>query len=72
MSEEQELLKLRNEIDAVDDELLAKFSHRARLAQRIGEIKQGNVYRPERDAQVSETPIPARCPRLPFSGSFAN
>ena len=52
MSEEQELLKLRNEIDAIDDELLAKFAHRAQLAQRIGEIKQGNVYRPEREAQV--------------------
>jgi len=52
MSEEQELLKLRNEIDSIDDELLAKFSRRAQLAQRIGEIKHGNIYRPEREAQV--------------------
>lgn len=55
MSDEDELLellKLRNEIDAIDDELVSSFSRRAQLAQRIGEIKQGNVYRPEREAQV--------------------
>lgn len=52
MSEEQELLKLRNEIDAIDDALLASISRRGKLAQRVGEIKQGNIYRPEREAQV--------------------
>ncbi|HPR06428.1 MAG TPA: chorismate mutase, partial [Denitromonas sp.] len=52
MSEEQELLKLRNEIDAIDDAVLASMSRRGKLAQRVGEIKQGNIYRPEREAQV--------------------
>ena len=47
-----ELLKLRNRIDALDEEILARLSERAGCAQRIGEIKQGNIYRPEREAQV--------------------
>ncbi len=47
-----ELLKLRNRIDQLDEEILARLSERARCAQRIGEIKHGNIYRPEREAQV--------------------
>lgn len=47
-----ELLKLRNQIDRLDEEILARLSERAKCAQRVGEIKQGNVYRPEREAQV--------------------
>lgn len=47
-----ELLKLRNQIDRLDEEILARLSERARCAQRVGEIKHGNVYRPEREAQV--------------------
>ncbi len=47
-----ELLKLRNEIDRLDGEILARLSERARCAQRVGEIKHGNIYRPEREAQV--------------------
>ena len=47
-----ELLKLRTEIDSIDEEILLKLSRRAQLARRIGEIKQGNLYRPEREAQV--------------------
>ncbi len=48
-----ELLKLRNQIDRLDEEILARLAERARCAQRVGEIKQGNVvYRPEREAQV--------------------
>jgi chorismate mutase/prephenate dehydratase len=49
---EDELLRLRNEIDALDAEMLAKLSRRAAVARRIGEIKDGNIYRPEREAQV--------------------
>lgn len=49
---DDELLKLRNEIDAIDAEMLARLSRRAALARRIGEIKQGAIYRPEREAQV--------------------
>lgn len=47
-----ELHKLRNEIDRLDAEILERLSERARNAQRIGEVKQGNLYRPDREAQV--------------------
>jgi chorismate mutase/prephenate dehydratase len=47
-----ELLSLRNQIDHLDEEILARLAQRARCAQRIGTIKQGNLYRPEREAQV--------------------
>ncbi|MDX9716257.1 MAG: chorismate mutase, partial [Thauera sp.] len=48
-----ELLKLRNEIDRIDEEILARLADRARCAQRVGEIKRGVMYyRPEREAQV--------------------
>ncbi|MBI5751272.1 MAG: prephenate dehydratase [Hydrogenophilales bacterium] len=47
-----DLQKLRTEIDQIDDELLKLISRRAQLAQTIGRLKQGNIYRPEREAQV--------------------
>ncbi len=47
-----ELLNLRNQIDHLDEEILARLAERAQCAQRIGTIKQGNLYRPEREAQV--------------------
>ena len=50
--EQEELGKLRKEIDRIDGEILNLLSARARLAQRVGEIKHGNLYRPEREAQV--------------------
>lgn len=43
---------LRSRIDALDDRLVKLLSERARLAQRIGGVKRGAVYRPEREAQV--------------------
>ena len=46
------LKNLRNRIDALDQRLVKLLSARARLAQRIGTLKQGVVYRPEREAQV--------------------
>jgi chorismate mutase / prephenate dehydratase len=46
------LKSLRSRIDALDSRLLKLLSARARLAQRIGRIKQGSAYRPEREAQV--------------------
>jgi len=51
-SQEEELGKLREGIDAIDGEVLRLLSDRAKLAQRVGEIKHGNIYRPEREAQV--------------------
>ena len=47
-----ELLNLRNEIDRLDAEILERLAARARHALRVGEIKEGNLYRPEREAQV--------------------
>jgi chorismate mutase/prephenate dehydratase len=48
------LKKIRGQIDALDQRLVKLLSARARLAQRIGKLKEGNgtVYRPEREAQV--------------------
>lgn len=48
----EELAGLRTEIDAIDQGVLEAISRRAQLAHRIGEIKQGAIYRPEREAQV--------------------
>ena len=52
MGEQEELSSLRQRIDALDDEMLRLLSQRAQHAHRIGVIKQGNLYRPEREAQV--------------------
>ncbi|MEW5786684.1 MAG: prephenate dehydratase [Pseudomonadota bacterium] len=47
-----QLLNLRNRIDAIDDQVLQLLNERARLAQDIGHLKNGVVYKPEREAQV--------------------
>ena len=47
-----ELGKLRDGIDAIDGDLLRLINERAKLARRIGEIKQGNIYRPERELSL--------------------
>jgi chorismate mutase/prephenate dehydratase len=46
------LKSLRGRIDALDRRLAGLLSERARLAQRIGALKNGAAYRPEREAQV--------------------
>ena len=46
------LNQIRKQIDALDQRLVRLLSGRARLAQRIGQLKQGVAYRPEREAQV--------------------
>ena len=47
------LKKLRDQIDAIDDRLLELVSERAALARSIGGLKEGGpIYRPEREAQV--------------------
>ncbi|OYY93720.1 MAG: chorismate mutase [Hydrogenophilales bacterium 28-61-23] len=48
----EELLSLRKQIDAVDDQVLRLLNERARLAQSVGHVKNGVVYKPEREAQV--------------------
>jgi len=47
-----ELKQIRKQIDALDRRLVRLLSSRARLAQRIGRLKEGVAYRPEREAQV--------------------
>ncbi len=50
-----ELLTLRQQIDALDQEMLALLNRRATLALRVGEVKKAEgsvVFRPEREAQV--------------------
>jgi chorismate mutase/prephenate dehydratase len=46
------LKAVRARIDALDAQLVKLLSARARLAQRIGALKQGGAYRPEREAQI--------------------
>lgn len=52
------LAEVRRQIDAIDSELMALISQRARLAERVAQIKQSSnepqtsFYRPEREAQV--------------------
>lgn len=46
------LKQLRRRIDTLDDRLVKLLSQRAKLAQRIGGLKAGSAYRPEREAQV--------------------
>jgi len=49
----EDIPRLRKEIDAIDDELVALLQRRAGLAHKIGLLKQGApAYRPEREAQV--------------------
>ncbi len=49
----EKLKQYREQIDALDDELLELFNRRAALAQQIGHLKEdGTVLRPEREAQV--------------------
>src|SRR5450830_809928 len=52
---EDKLLPLRQQIDAIDAEILALLNRRAQIAQEVGHIKaetNAPVFRPEREAQV--------------------
>jgi chorismate mutase/prephenate dehydratase len=47
------LKKHRDQIDAIDEQLLKLVNERAQLAREIGNLKNGGqIYRPEREAQV--------------------
>lgn len=48
----EQLSALRTQIDAVDDAILALLNQRATLAQTVGGLKRGPIYRAEREAQV--------------------
>ena len=54
---QRELAVVRQQIDAIDRQLLELLNQRASRAQQVGEIKArhgeaGFIYRPEREAQV--------------------
>lgn len=59
-TEEQKLLALRNQIDAIDSDIARLISARAQCAQEVAEVKKAKLspdaqvlfYRPEREAQV--------------------
>ena len=60
-----DLTKLRSEIDALDVDILARLNARATLARKVGSLKVGQAYRPEREAEVlrriieiNEGPLP--------------
>lgn len=56
MADDKQLTRLRDQIDSIDDQILALISERARCAQQVAEVKQSAgdavFYRPEREAQV--------------------
>ena len=74
MSVNPELLKIREEIDAIDQQIQKLINARADCAMRVAEVKQAEVstsgeapvyYRPEREAQIlarvmerNEGPLP--------------
>ena len=76
MSDNPELLKIREEIDAIDQQIQTLINARADCAMRVAEVKQAEMaktgeapvyYRPEREAQVlalvmerNEGPLPKR------------
>lgn len=54
------LTELREQIDALDQQLLELLNERARVALEIGIAKGGtNIRRPEREAEVLESVIQA-------------
>ncbi len=48
----EQLTQLRDRIDAIEEAVLQLLNERARLAQAIGHLKNGSIYRAEREAQV--------------------
>ena len=50
MNEEQELKKLRDQLDKIDDEVLTLLNNRMKIVNQVGEVKAtsgGAIYRPE-------------------------
>jgi len=66
---QDELASLRAGIDALDAQVLDLINRRARLARRVGEIKQGNLYRPDREAQVLRNIVAANPGPLPAAAA---
>ncbi|OGB24052.1 MAG: chorismate mutase [Burkholderiales bacterium RIFCSPLOWO2_02_FULL_57_36] len=58
MTMDDKLKPLRDQIDAIDKQILDLLNHRARVAQEVGHVKaetSAPVFRPEREAQVLRT-----------------
>lgn len=56
------LRELRNELDAVDRDILAAINRRAEIAQQIGEAKRGGsqpIFDPQRESQVIDAALNA-------------
>jgi chorismate mutase/prephenate dehydratase len=58
MTEAEQLLVLRDQIDSIDQQIQGLINQRAQCAQKVAEVKQASgqkdiqFYRPEREAQV--------------------
>ena len=49
----EDIKKIRDDIDRIDDELVSALNRRAELAKRIGGLKGGaGAYRPERETEI--------------------
>jgi len=47
------LMELRNQIDAVDHQLMILLDQRMELSKKVGLLKQGQrVYQPDRERQI--------------------
>jgi chorismate mutase len=47
------LMELRNQIDAVDHQLMILLNQRMELSKKVGLIKQGGrIYQPDREAEI--------------------
>ena len=83
MSDQQPLKQLkqhRDQIDAIDEQILKLVNDRASHARHIGELKDdGVIYRPEREAQVlrrlsdlNSGPLPAEAVTNIFRSIMSN
>lgn len=55
MNEEVELKKLRDKLDAIDDQVLGLINERMEVVHQVGELKAqtgGAIYRPEREKAI--------------------
>ena len=53
MSKGDDLLKIREEIDSIDDQILALINDRAKLAMKAGDAKDSsNKYKPARESSI--------------------
>lgn len=53
MSKSDDLLKIRDEIDSIDNQILSLINDRAKLAMQAGNAKEGsNKYKPARESSI--------------------